>query len=126
MTSGNSEKRPAVEEARRWLESAAEDHARLSGALDRGYVAAMIGDGYARLAQVEAGLSWPPRRVSEIPPALAAAVDRVARAAEEARPHDDEAGHVWMPDPDEPGRRCVCAIGRDHDEDPTETEASRG
>lgn len=76
MTSGNSEKRPAFEEARRWLESAAEDHARLSGALDRGYVAAMIGDGYARLAQVEARPSFDP--------AAAAFFRRAAQAAEEA------------------------------------------
>lgn len=29
-----------------------------------------------------------------------------------------DAGHVWMPYPDEPGRRCTCSIGHDHDENP--------
>lgn len=93
----NQQKQPTdLDLGRAWLELAGAAHDRLAGALDRGYVAAMIGDGYARLAQARAALQAAGlepislRLTSEMPPGLVTAVERAQRAAAEARPHDDE------------------------------------
>lgn len=125
----NQPKQPTdLDQSRAWLERAAEDHAKLAGALDRAYIAAMIGDGYARLAT---GVKPEPlsslRLTSEMPPGLIAAVERAQRAAAEARPHDDEPkAHIWQPYPDANAHRCTCAIGRDHYDEPTPEGVDRG
>lgn len=128
--------------ARGWLNRAsdvltgAEDYL---SALEYAHAAAVIGNGFVNLAHATRALEAM-GQASEVAarqlvafvaiadaadrtgdPTLEAAAEREARAEAEARPHDDEqteAGHVWMPYPDEPGRRCVCSIEHDHDEDP--------
>lgn len=139
---------PDLHCARGWLArasdvlTAAEEHI---SAVEYAHTAAVIGNGFVNLGHATRALeamaesSKVTARQLTAFDAIADAADREgykplqetaerqARAEAEARPHDNEpgAGHVWMPDPEEPGRRCFCSIGRDHDEDPTDDEVRR-
>lgn len=96
MTSGNSEQQSSLDKAREWLDRTAgwleERLAKASSVpqVESLRVAALIGQGYAQLAQAEAAQPVKFEQRFEAGPELAVFRRRAGQAAEEARPHDDE------------------------------------